>query len=101
MEQISGSRKCPSCGHWSPWTQDPHDRCKFCNSVLDPAGLKAQEVQEEENTRQKKQINITLIEIYPEDSAFTRFWKRIVQGFQLTLIAIISFIIWVITMVAG
>ncbi|RYD69217.1 MAG: hypothetical protein EOP53_27570 [Sphingobacteriales bacterium] len=101
MEQTTGSRKCPACGQWSAWQQHPDDTCKFCNAILDPAGLLAQQQQQTEIERQKKQLNITLIEIYPEDLPFTKFWKRIVQGFQITLIGVVSFIIWVVTVVAG
>ena len=101
MADTKSTRKCPSCGQWSDWNQNPDDLCQHCGAVLDPQGVRARQLQEEEAFRQQKNINIALIEIYPYDSAFTRFWKRIVQGFQLTLMAIISFIIWVVTVLAG
>ena len=95
------SRKCATCGQWSGWKQQPEDRCEHCDAILDPQGLKARHEQEEEAFRQKQNINIALIEIFPYDSTLTRFGKRIVQGFQLTLMAIISFIIWLVTVLAG
>ena len=101
MAVTKSTRKCPACGQWSDWTQNPDDLCQHCGAILDPQGVRARQLQEEEAFRQQKNINIALIEIYPYDSAFTRFWKRIVQGFQLTLMAIISFIIWVVTVLAG
>ena len=101
MAVTKSTRKCPACGKWSDWNQNPDDLCQHCGAVLDPQGVRARQLQEEEAFRQQKNINIALIEIYPYDSAFTRFWKRIVQGFQLTLMAIISFIIWVVTVLAG
>ena len=101
MAVTKSTRKCPACGLWSDWNQNPDDLCQHCGAVLDPQGVRARQLQEEEAFRQQKNINIALIEIYPYDSAFTRFWKRIVQGFQLTLMAIISFIIWVVTVLAG
>ena len=101
MAVTKSTRKCPNCGLWSDWNQHPDDLCQHCGAVLDPQGVRARQLQEEEAFRQQKNINIALIEIYPYDSAFTRFWKRIVQGFQLTLMAIISFIIWVVTVLAG
>jgi hypothetical protein len=101
MEQIKSSRKCPGCGQWSNWQQSPDDKCEHCGSLLDPQALKARQQREEDEFRQKEQFNIALIEIYPSDSALTRFGKRIIQGFQLSLMAIISFIIWVVTILAG
>ena len=97
----TSSRKCSNCGQWSLWNQQPEDLCEHCGAILDPQGLKARQKQEEEDFRQKQNLNIALIEIYSYDSAFTRFWKRIVQGFQITLMAIISFIIWLVTVLAG
>ena len=83
------------------WSQHPDDLCEHCGSILDPQGVKNRQKQEEEDFRQKQNINIALIEIFPYDSGLTRFWKRIIQGFQLTLMAIISFIIWLVTVLAG
>jgi len=101
IKMAVSTRKCPACGQWSNWSQNPDDKCEHCGSILDPQGLRARQLQEEEALRQKKNLNIALIEIYPYDSSLTRFGKRIVQGFQLTLMGIISFIIWVVTVLAG
>ena len=101
MTTNTSSRKCANCGQWSLWNQQPEDLCEHCGAILDPQGLRARKLQEEEDFRQKQNINIALIEIFPYDSAFTRFWKRIVQGLQITLMAIISFIIWLVTVLAG
>jgi methionyl-tRNA synthetase len=101
MEQMKSSRKCPGCGQWSEWNELPDDKCQHCGNTLDPQGLKARQEQEAEALRQKQHLNLALIEIYPHDSATTRFGKRIVQAAQLTLMAIISFIIWLVTVLAG
>ena len=101
MATNTSSRKCPTCSQWSAWKQNPEDHCEHCGAILDPQGLKARHQQEEEDFRQKQNINIALIEIFPYDSTLTRFWKRIVQGLQISLMAIISFIIWLVTVLAG
>ncbi|HSI91726.1 MAG TPA: hypothetical protein VK927_11455 [Adhaeribacter sp.] len=101
MQATTSTRKCPACGQWSGWHKNPDDRCEHCGAILDPQGLKARNLREEEAFRQEQQFNITLIDIHPYDSAFTRFWKNIVRAFQITLMAIISFIIWFITILAG
>lgn len=101
MEQLKSSRKCPGCGQWSGWNQSPDDKCEHCDDVLDPQGLKNRQEQEAEEQRQKKNLNLALIEIYPTDPPLTRFGKRIIQAGQLSLMAIISFIIWLVTVAAG
>ena len=98
---MKSSRKCPACAQWSAWNQAPDDKCEHCGNILDPQGLKAQQEQEAETFRQKQNFNIALIEIYPYDSTLTRFGKRIIQAFQISLMAIISFIIWLVTILAG
>ena len=98
---MNATKRCPHCQQWSTWHHQATDRCQHCQGLLDPAAhqrLLHQQVREEEES---KKINITLIEIFPTDSAFTRFWKRIVQGFQLTFIAILSFLLWLIALLAG
>ncbi|KAA9340080.1 hypothetical protein [Adhaeribacter soli] len=101
MTTLTSSRKCPSCGQWSGWHQRPDDKCEHCQAILDPQGLKAQQESEAEALRQKGKINLSLIEIFPSDPPFTKFYKRIIQGFQLTFFAILSFIIWLVTILAG
>ncbi|WP_262888640.1 hypothetical protein [Hymenobacter sp. HDW8] len=42
-----------------------------------------------------------LIEIKPDDNAAVRFFKTIVRGGQFAFAAILSFIIWLVTLAAG
>lgn len=91
---------CPRCGQWSEWTGNPTDLCEHCGSILDERGF-IRQMKEEEEQADKKRFDITLIEIYPEDSRLVVFFKRIGQGFQLTFMAILSFILWLIALLAG
>lgn len=59
------------------------------------------QLKEEEEQAEKKKFNIALIEIYPEDSKPVVFFKRIVQALQITFMAILSFILWLIALLAG
>ncbi|AMM51497.1 hypothetical protein TH61_10380 [Rufibacter sp. DG15C] len=98
---MSDTKKCPHCQHWSAWHQQVTDRCAHCQSLLDPKAYQRLLDQDTRQEAEKNQFNVVLIEILPTDSAFTKFWKRIVQGFQLTFMAILSFILWLIALLAG
>lgn len=89
------------CGAWSEWNRKPDDRCTFCGELLDPDALRLSEARQKWEQKQEKQLSFSLIEIHPHDSAFTRFWKRIVQAFQITFFSILSFILWLIAWLAG
>jgi hypothetical protein len=44
---------------------------------------------------------VLLIEIKPEDGPVLRFFKYIIRGGQLAFAAIVSFFVWLVTVVAG
>ena len=79
----------------------PADLCEHCGSILDEKAFIRQVKEEEEEQAEKNRFNLTLIPIYPEDSRLVVFFKRIVQGFQLAFMAILSFILWLIALLAG
>ena len=98
---MNATKKCPHCQQWSAWHHQVTDRCEHCQGLLDPKAHQRVLDQDTREEAEKKQFNVVLIEILPTDSAFTKFWKRIVQGFQLTFMAILSFILWLIALLAG
>ena len=95
------TRKCPTCGQWSAWHFRPTDTCSFCGALLDP--LAAERISEEAARleRDRKGIKIDLIEIKPEDEGMVRWGKYLVRAVQLSFIAILSFIIWLVTLATG
>ncbi|MGV3504781.1 MAG: hypothetical protein ACO1O1_13820 [Adhaeribacter sp.] len=94
------SKKCPACGEWSAWTLSPADRCQHCGALLaDQSTLSAASRKEEKQERKKFEVG--LIEIYPTDSWPLVLVKRVVQVVQISFVAIVSFIIWFLTMLAG
>ncbi|MCR5889814.1 hypothetical protein LRS06_18970 [Hymenobacter sp. J193] len=96
---LSSSKKCPHCSHWSAWRQHSDDRCERCGQLLDPQ-LRRNE-QEREELVNAKMSSVMLIEIKPEDSSFVRFFKYIIRGGQLAFAALLAFMIWVVTALAG
>lgn len=98
-EPLSASKKCPHCGYWSPWQQRPEDRCERCGQLLDPVRNRHEQARAEQATEPLP--SIMLIEIKPKDKGLLRFLKYIVRGGQLAFAAILSFIIWFLTALAG
>jgi len=98
---MNDSKKCPHCGQWSPWNQNPEDHCEHCHSPLDPVTLARQQAQQEQQQKEKQRIFLDLIRIDPNDPWFTRFTKKIGLGFQLAFVAIVTFFIWFIAFVAA
>ncbi|MBC3539943.1 hypothetical protein ACFSC6_04880 [Rufibacter sediminis] len=98
---MKASKKCPHCHQWSPWNQDVTDRCVHCQSLLDPAAFERQQAQEERKQEEKERFSVDFIQIDPSDSAFTKFWKSIGLGFQMAFVGIVSFILWLIALLAG
>lgn len=97
---FKSSKKCLYCGYWSEWNQKPTDTCEHCGALLDDEQLLRTAAREAEKN-QKKSYEIDIIRIYPTDSTVTVFFKRIIQVLQYSFIAIVSFILWVLTMLAG
>lgn len=94
------SKKCAACGQWSSWTLSPTDRCQHCGALLaDQSTLSAASRKEEK--QEKKKFEVGIIEIYPTDAWPVVILKRLVQVVQISFVAIVSFIIWFLTMLAG
>ncbi|MGV3539275.1 MAG: hypothetical protein ACO1OQ_05660 [Rufibacter sp.] len=98
---MEASKKCPTCGHWSKWNQKPQDLCQHCQNPIDPQALARIQLQKDRMEEEKKQFTVDFIQINPEDSPFTKFYKRIGLAFQLAFVGIVSFIIWFLTLLAG
>ncbi|WP_066839685.1 hypothetical protein [Rufibacter ruber] len=98
---MNASKKCPHCGQWSAWNQSPHDRCEHCQGILDPDALARQQAQEERKQEEKERFTVDFIQINPDDPWFTRFFKRIGLGFQLAFVGVVSFLLWLIAVLAG
>ena len=96
---LYSSKKCPHCQQWSAWQHNPADRCEHCGQLLDPQRHASTEAREE-RARQKPPT-LLLVELHPDDSPAMRFLKTIVRGGQLAFAAILSFFVWLATVVVG
>ena len=97
---FKSSKKCPFCGQWSEWNQETTDTCEHCGALLDDEKLLRAAAREAAKNEQKK-FDIDIIQIYPTDSGFVVFYKRIIQALQYSFIAIVTFILWFLAFVAG
>ncbi len=95
----TATKKCPHCGRWTEWQQQPTDRCQHCGQVLEPARAASDE-------RRQQQADaplapVLLIEIKPDDGPIVRFFKHIIRGGQLAFAAFMAFLVWLVTVAAG
>jgi hypothetical protein len=94
------SKKCPNCGQWSEWNQQASDTCQHCGALLDDENLIRTAAREAEKSEQKG-FDLDIIQIHPNDAWYVVFYKRIIQGLQYSFIAIMTFILWVLALIAG
>jgi hypothetical protein len=93
------SKKCRHCGQWSVHRGQPDDRCEHCHELLDPSAPgQAADLLKAWNWQMPQ---IMLIDIDPADAWPLRMLKYLVRGGQMLFIATISFIVWLVTVVAG
>jgi hypothetical protein len=101
MDQVplTASKKCPHCGFWSPWQQRADDRCERCGLLLDAQRLRSEKLREEQA---KEPLPTFLrVEMKPDDGPVLRFFKHIIRGGQLAFAALVSFMLWLVTILAG
>lgn len=99
---LQSTKKCKNCGSWSPWNQQVNAICQICGHLLDEEAFLAQaKAEAEANEKKPYQVNFDLIKIYPSDSFLVKTGKRLIQAIQISFIGILSFILWVLTMLAG
>jgi hypothetical protein len=96
---LASTKKCPHCGQWTNWQQHPDDRCEHCQQVLEPhrvANDQARQALDE-----KVGANLVLIDINPDDPLPLKLGKYVIRGGQLFFAAIVAFVVWFVTVLAG
>jgi hypothetical protein len=96
---LADSKKCPHCGQWSVHLRQPDDRCEHCHELLDPAG--PEKAAELSKAWKWEMPQIMLVTIDPADPWLLQMLKYLVRGGQMLFIATVSFIVWLVTVVAG
>lgn len=93
------SKKCPHCQQWSAWQLRADDRCEHCGQLLDPRAYQSQLLQAERASQ--KPPALLLVEVSPTDRGLKRLFKTIVRNGQLAFAAIMTFFVWLATIVVG
>ena len=86
-------QKCEHCGEWTDGTEE---YCQHCTKRLNEERLKKEKIRHE-NTK----FDIILIKIHPTDHPVIVFFKKIIQYIQIVYFAILTFILWLISMGPG
>lgn len=97
----TSTRKCPTCGKWSEWNQQPDDTCNHCGQLLDPQGFANHQRAEETKEKNENRFRIDLIEIDPSEPFYLRGPKHLVRAIQISFVAVVSFLIWLIVAIAS
>lgn len=96
---LSASKKCPHCAYWSRWQQQADDRCERCGLLLDAQRMRSEQAREAQANEPLPEV--LRITINPEDGPVLRFFKYIIRGGQLAFTALLSFLLWLLTLLAG
>ena len=80
---------------------EPDGRCKHCGELLDPRAFQSRLAQEEIREKEKHRFRLNLIEIDPSEPFYLRGPKQVVRAIQISFVAVVSFIIWLIVAVAS
>ncbi|RYF85662.1 MAG: hypothetical protein EOO03_12930 [Chitinophagaceae bacterium] len=97
----TSTRKCPHCGQWSAWSQQPDDTCTYCGQRLDPQAFANQQRDKTAEAKDKNRFTIDLIEIDPNEPFYLRGPKYLVRAIQISFVAIVSFLIWLVVLIAS
>jgi hypothetical protein len=97
-KKLISTKKCPACQQWSNWQQQASNHCEHCGELLDP---RAHAEAEQQAAAANQRGGIELMEVGPEDKGLVWFFKNIIRSGQLLFIAIIGFIVWLVTALAG
>lgn len=92
----SSQKKCPHCGQWTVWNLRAEDRCTHCGHLL------STHIQEKE-ARAERILTAPsgLFPVKESDGLLLKIGKRSLNIAHIVFTAIMSFVVWVITFVAG
>lgn len=93
----TGYFKCHHCHRVSPWTGKYDDVCTHCGHSVGEQSIKEEVVRDE--NRNKGQVMWVMI--HPSDNPLVKLLKRGVQSTQIIFIAVVSFLVWLIAILAG
>jgi len=88
--------KCLKCDKWQPTNGESAARCVFCDAFLHPD----KRMRDLENRKREKSKPFFTV-IYRNDQWYVKIYKWVFNVVQLVFVSIISFIVWLATLLAG
>jgi len=88
---LVSTKKCPGCGHWTNWRQQPDDRCEHCQQVLEPHRVASDRARQAMDD--KAGPNLVLIDTNPADPLPLKLAKYLIRGGQLFFAVIVAFVV--------
>jgi hypothetical protein len=103
IKMLNTIHRCPACKKFSHSNGTVEATCEHCGAYLEPVRMKEKlSAQEKEMERIRKHEHpVFWVNVKPGDSGFRRAFVRLMQGGQLFYAAIVSFILWIVALVAG
>jgi hypothetical protein len=98
---MEDQKKCHHCGQWSEWKHDNKDLCTHCGQLLDKDALEFENRKNEFDAIRVEKIQNSFLTIKDTDNWPTVFVKRIANVANAIFIAIMAFLVWFATAIAG
>jgi len=87
---------CPNCKKWTHYTLQADDVCEHCGQLLS-----TYKQEKEERGERIKSTPLGLFTIEKTDVAFVKYGKYVANLGYAVFTAFVSFMVWLITFVAG
>lgn len=92
----TSEKKCPHCGKWTKWKLQAEDVCEHCGQLL------STHIQEKHERGEKiKNAPTGLFPIQTTDKPIVKFGKYSINFGHMLFTAFMSFVVWLITFIAG
>lgn len=92
----TSEKKCPHCGSWTKWQLQANDVCEHCGQLL------SSHIQEKEERAEKiKGAPMGLFPIRATDKPIVKLGKYTINLGHMIFTAFMSFVVWLITFIAG
>lgn len=90
---MSNTKKCSNCGEWSHWNLSLDDKCEHCGEYLQK---QEKEKAEEKAVIKQLQEKAFLFHINENDNIFQKILKKGGYAVYLIILAIVSFLSWIL-----
>jgi hypothetical protein len=100
---LNAIHRCPSCKKFSHSDGSAEAACEHCGAYLDPIEVSSRRKYEEEKRKAelKHEHPVFWVNVKPGDNVLKSSFVRMIQGAQIAYMAIISFILWIVAVIAG